>query len=80
MHVYVIGDDDVAAFGRNSITGDLDFVAVEKDGVGGVDGLGGAFSVSASPDGKNVYVLGYDDHAVAVFGRYLVYLPLVVKS
>jgi fibronectin-binding autotransporter adhesin len=47
-----------------------------KDGVDGVDGLSGAWSVTVSPDGANVYVAAYDrsnyDHAVSavsIFSR-----------
>ena len=70
-HVYVTGntDDAVAAFSRNSTTGALTFVDFYKDGVGGVDGLNGAFPVSVSPDGDHVYVGGDTDDAVAVFSR-----------
>jgi 6-phosphogluconolactonase (cycloisomerase 2 family) len=68
-HVYVAGADDnaVAVFSRDASTGKLMVVEVEKDGVGGVDGLGGARSVTVSPDGKHVYAAGADDDAVAVF-------------
>ena len=40
-HVYVAGagDDAVAVYSRDSITGALTFVEVQRDGVGGVDGL-----------------------------------------
>ena len=70
-HVYVAGCDDhaVAVFSRNASTGALSFVEVLKDGVGGVDGLDGARSVACSPDGKNVYVAGGGDDALAVFSR-----------
>ena len=70
-HVYVTGDTDdaVAAFSRNSTTGALTFVDFYKDGVGGVDGLNGAFPVSVSPDGDHVYIGGDTDDAVAVFSR-----------
>ena len=40
---------------------------VHKDGVGGVDGLDGANSVTMSPDGKHVYTTAQFDDAVAVF-------------
>ena len=70
-HVYVTGNasDAVAAFSRNSTTGALTFVDFYQDGVGGVDGLDGAFPVSVSPDGDHVYVGGDTDDAVAVFSR-----------
>ena len=70
-HVYAAGESDnaVAVFSRNPTTGRLTFVEALKDGVGGVDGLGHAFSVTASPDGKQMYVAGQNDNAVAVFSR-----------
>jgi 6-phosphogluconolactonase (cycloisomerase 2 family) len=40
---------------------------VEKDGLGGVAGLNGAYSVAVR--GTKVYVVGNDDHAVTVFER-----------
>jgi 6-phosphogluconolactonase (cycloisomerase 2 family) len=69
--LYTAGYDDsaVAVFARNAQTGKLSFVEVQKDGVEGVDGLGGAESVIVSPDGKFVYAAGLSDSAVAVFGR-----------
>jgi uncharacterized repeat protein (TIGR01451 family) len=70
-HVYTTshGDDAVAVFSRSSTTGALTFMEVQKDGVGGIDGLFAAASVVVSPDGKHVYTasIGYD--AVAVFSR-----------
>jgi len=70
-HVYAVGydDDAVAVFSRNATTGALTFEAVVKDGVGGVDGLDGAISVTVSADGNHVYAAGSDEHAVAVFSR-----------
>ena len=70
-HVYVASKDDnsVAAFERNSTTGALTFVEVEKDGASGVDGLAWAISAAVSSDGRNVYVAGNTDDAVAVFSR-----------
>ena len=70
-HVYVAGfnDNAVAVFRRNSTTGALTYVEVQKDGVGGVDGLATASSVVLSPNGKHVYVAGKSDNAVAVFSR-----------
>jgi 6-phosphogluconolactonase (cycloisomerase 2 family) len=70
-HVYVAGRDDdaVAVFSRDGATGELTFVEMEQDGVGGVDGLDGTYAVALSPDGDNVYVAARHEHAVAVFGR-----------
>jgi uncharacterized repeat protein (TIGR01451 family) len=70
-HLYAAGNDDdaVAVFSRDSTTGNLTFVGFEKDGVGGVDGLNGAHSVTVSPDGRHLYAAGVEDHAVAVFSR-----------
>ena len=70
-HVYVAGrsDNAVAVFSRNSSTGTLTYVEMQKDGVWGVDGLDGAHSVTVSPDGKHVYAAANIDDAVAVFSR-----------
>lgn len=70
-NAYVTGLDDnaVAVFSRDPTTGALTFVEQHVDGVGGVDGLQGAFGIASSPDAKNVYVVGFDDNAVAVFSR-----------
>jgi 6-phosphogluconolactonase (cycloisomerase 2 family) len=82
-HMYVAGcwDDAVAVFSRNADDGKLTYVETQWDGVSGVDGLDGAWSVAVSPNGNHIYVASFDDGAVAVFGRqFVIYLPLVVKS
>ena len=70
-YLYAAGldDDAVAVFSRDSTTGVLTFVEVQRDGVGGVDGLLLAQSVTVSPDGKHLYAAGANDDAVAVFSR-----------
>ena len=70
-HVYAAGpgDDAVAIFSRNTITGELVYVDLVKDGVAGVDGLNSAFALQVSPDNKHLYVAGALDNAVAVFSR-----------
>jgi 6-phosphogluconolactonase (cycloisomerase 2 family) len=70
-HVYTTSmyDSAVAVFSRNETTGMLTFVEMQKDGVGGVDGLGYARAVAVSPDGKHIYAVGFLDNAVAVFSR-----------
>jgi 6-phosphogluconolactonase (cycloisomerase 2 family) len=70
-HVYVAGqaDNAIATFARDPSTGALTFVELDQDGAGGVDGLAGAFGVSSSLDGNNVYVAAGADSAVASFLR-----------
>jgi 6-phosphogluconolactonase (cycloisomerase 2 family) len=75
-HVYVPASDgggtpsgSVATFARNATTGELQFVEVHFDDVGGVDGLLGASSTALSPDGAHVYATGSIDDAVTVFSR-----------
>ena len=63
------GDNAAATFTRDTTTGALTFLEVDKDGVDGVDGLASASSVTVSPDGKNAYVAGSGDDAVATFTR-----------
>jgi hypothetical protein len=53
---------------------------MEENGVDGVDGLDGATYVTTSSDGKNVYVVSNDGDALVVFGRYVIYLPLVLRN
>ena len=68
-HLYAAGggDDAVAVFSRDSTTGSLTFMEKRQDGVGGLDGLDGASSLTMSPDGRYVYAAGVRDNAVAVF-------------
>lgn len=70
-NIYVAGhaDGKVIVFSRNSSTGLLSYVEAFQDNINFVDGLSGAFSVFVSPDGKNVYVTGVYDNAVAIFER-----------
>ena len=70
-HVYVASlyDAALAVFARNPITGALSLVEVQRQGVGGVDGLGYAAAVAVSPDDVHVYAVGITDDAVAAFAR-----------
>ena len=70
-HAYVTGSGDNAVgwYERNATTGALTYGGVLKDGVGGVDGLDGAFGVTLSVDGKHAYVTGKSDNSVSWFER-----------
>jgi 6-phosphogluconolactonase (cycloisomerase 2 family) len=70
-HVYVAGwhESAIAVFSRNPSSGALTYVEVQRDGVGGVDGLDGPRSVAVSPGGEYVYVAGNGEAAVAAFSR-----------
>jgi 6-phosphogluconolactonase (cycloisomerase 2 family) len=69
--VYVTGSSEraLAVFARNAGTGALTFVEVQRETVGGVNGLDGSRSVTLSPDGAYVYVLGPGDQDIVIFGR-----------
>lgn len=70
-HVYATGevDDALAVFARDASADTLAFVEDHVDGVGGVFGLDGASSVTATTDGRHVYVTGAVSGAVAWFAR-----------
>lgn len=71
-HVYVTADDDsaIVTFRRSRTSGKLTFVEALRDGVDGVDGLGGpCCQLAISRDGRNVYVPGGTDSAVSAFRR-----------
>lgn len=70
-NVYVAGPNDnaVAVFDRDPGSGLLTYSTMVEDGVGGVDGLAGAFEVVLSPDDAHLYVAGSMDNAIAVFSR-----------
>ncbi len=70
-YLYVAGsiENAMAVYARNAATGALTLVEVERDGVGGVDGLERVSASSLSPDGRQLYVTGRFDDAVSVFTR-----------
>jgi 6-phosphogluconolactonase (cycloisomerase 2 family) len=70
-HVYTAAmNGGLAVFSRNTTTGALTFVEVQRNGVGGVDGMQQTSYVTTSPDGQHVYATGVGGNGgVAVFGR-----------
>jgi 6-phosphogluconolactonase (cycloisomerase 2 family) len=60
-------DDGAAILSRNADSGRLSFIESVFDGEGRVDGLYGPRSCAVSPEGKDLYVCGSSEHAVAVF-------------
>ncbi|MFC1726539.1 beta-propeller fold lactonase family protein, partial [candidate division KSB1 bacterium] len=70
-HVYATAYNEhkVSIFNRNSSTGSLTFVGYIEDNINSVDGIQGASDVKVSPDGKHVYVSGYDEAKLGVFRR-----------
>ncbi len=68
--LYVTGEfsGTVALFDRAS-DGMLTFAEAYYNGVGGIDGIGGARSVVASEDGESVYIAGVKQDALAAFSR-----------
>jgi DNA-binding beta-propeller fold protein YncE len=59
----------VAVFARKAASGALTFLEAEKNGQNGVSGLTVGEDVVVSPDGANVYVLGFTPGAVLTFAR-----------
>lgn len=69
VYVAGAGDSAIAVFNRDTGTGQLTFSMAIVDGVGGVDGLAGAFDVALSPDNAYLYAAGSLDSAIAIFSR-----------
>lgn len=70
-NVYVADDalDQLYVFTRDTLTGNLTYSALVKDGVNGIAGLSGTSSVAVSPDGENVYVAAELENAISIFKR-----------
>ncbi len=73
QHVYVAAqtDDALVVFERDTETGQLNFVQVIRDDVGGVDGLDSPRSLKVASDGGQsyVYVASFKDRAISIFRR-----------
>lgn len=57
----------VTVYHRNPATGLLKVAEIVRDGVGEVDGLGGAIALAVSPDALHVYAAASGDDAVSGF-------------
>jgi 6-phosphogluconolactonase (cycloisomerase 2 family) len=70
-NLYAAGESEaaLAVFRRESGTGALTQLEVQRDGVGGVTGIARVSDVAVSPDGDHVYTASTADNAVAVFQR-----------
>lgn len=64
-----VNESAIAVFRRDALTGKLIFVEAQQDDIGDIDGLGGAYAVTISPDGRYLYVAGFSDAAIAQFQR-----------
>ncbi len=70
-HVYAAGrsDHSLVVFERNSSSGTLSYVERHRQGRSGVQGINLISDVEVSPDGQQVYAVGYRSNAIAVFNR-----------
>ena len=57
-------DNAITVFSRNSTTGAINFVEVQRKTAGGVGGLANVRSTTISPDGNYLYAAGYGDDAL----------------
>ncbi len=71
QHIYVASDimDMLLSLSRDPQAGTLALIEEFTDNINSVDGLENGWSVAVSPDGRNVYVAGFDDDSLAVFAR-----------
>ena len=70
-HVYAVSwkNDALSIFSRNVSSGSLTYLGLLQDGVDGIAGLDGAGALGISPDGNNVYVIGFKENSVTSFSR-----------
>jgi len=71
QYIYVTSDgpDILLSLSRDPQAGTLALIQEFTDNINGVDGLENGYSVTVSPDGRNVYVAGFDDDSLSVFTR-----------
>jgi len=68
IYTAVNGSGAAVVFKKES-NGSLSFTESQTNGTSGITGLGRPYSLSVSPDGKNVYAAAYDDNSVVMFTR-----------
>ena len=70
-HLYVSGQNEnaLAIFSINSLTGLLTYVNKITDGDVGVNSIATPRASGGSPDGRYVYVSGFEDNAITAFER-----------
>ena len=69
IYIAVFQSSAVTWFRRDAASGGLQFGGSARNGVAGVEGLGGAFGVAISPDGRHVYAAGLNDDSIVVLSR-----------
>lgn len=69
VYVAALADDAITIFSRDDATGELSYLGVVKNGVGGVQGLDGVRSLALSADGLYLAAVGYNDDALVLFRR-----------
>lgn len=69
VYVSASGNDSLAVFRRDPATGQLAFVQLLRQGVGGVAGLDNVKELAISPDGSHVYSAAWSESAIGIFGR-----------
>ncbi len=69
VYVASYGDNAVTVFNRDNVTGMLTFQQVLRNGVDGVTGMLGSYSVTISADGMQAYVAGLESNSIILFDR-----------
>lgn len=67
--LYALCNSALVVFSRNILTGLVTYVTTYTDGVGGVDGLQGNYSITIPPDDKSVYTVSHNDSSLTTFSR-----------
>jgi len=83
--VYAVGaqEDALAVFSRDTASGTLTFAGLRRDGVDGIKGLDGIWSITLSPDGNYLYAAGRTDDALVVLAQpepSVFYLPVWLRQ